>query len=51
MTDVMKTQHGSIITLFMEVPVEAVHKLVSYAFYCVNVSVNFPHQGIDPLVY
>ena len=34
MTDVTKTQHGSKITLFMEVPVEAVHKPVNYAFLC-----------------
>ena len=34
MRDVMKTQYGSRITLLMEVFVEAVHKLVNYAFLC-----------------
>ena len=34
MTDVMKTQYGSRITLLKEVLVEAVHKLVTYAFLC-----------------
>ena len=50
MTDVMKTQYGSRITLLMEVLVEAVHKLVNYNI----VSVHFPHQGdtsVDPVVY
>ena len=34
MTDGMKTQYGSRITLIMEVLVEVVHKLVNYAFLC-----------------
>ena len=34
MTDVMKTLYSSRNTLLMEVFVEAVHKLVNYAFLC-----------------
>ena len=34
MTDIMKTQYGSRITLLTEILVEAAHKLVNYAFLC-----------------
>ena len=50
MTDGMKVQYGSRITLLMEVLVEAVHKLVNFAFLC-EPSCALHAQGIDPVVY
>ena len=45
MSDVMKTLYGPRITLLMEVFVEAVHKLVNYAFLCENLCALFPLRG------
>ena len=44
MTDVMKTLYGSKITLLMEVFVEAVHKLVNYAFLFESFFALFPSR-------
>ena len=53
MTDVMKTQYGSRITLLMEVLVEAVHKLVNYAILCESFCALSPSRdtSVDPVVY
>ena len=50
MTDGMKIQYGSRITLLMEVLVETVHKLVNYAFLCETFCA-LHAKGIDPVVY
>ena len=50
MTDGMKIQYGSRITLLMEVLVEAVNKLVNYASLCETFCA-LHAQGIDPVVY